>query len=354
MVQQAERVAPAAAAEPSLQEWRHLYEAAIRAKELAPWDWMNEVDIFGVENPETGDLGFVSVMGALGEHYAVGVYLGSWALYEFWSLVEAGPKAPPERILEIPQLQASFEDRTGLRVEDREIIKKLGLRFRGRGAWPLFRSWRPGFVPWYLEAHEARFLTTALLQLLDVAPRFREDRSLLEISDDDVYLVRALRREGGAQVWEDRRVQVPPPPPRQIEIILDQRLLQSLQKVTRSVAALEVDLSMIPEGMRDTPQERPYYAYNLLIVEPQSSFVLGTELLAPAPTLEAMWGQVPQRLAQQLLRVGILPEEIRVRSPLLRQLLQPLAQELGIRLKPVKSLRSLDSVQREMLSFLRR
>lgn len=42
---------------PSLEEARRLYQAAMRVKELAPWEWMDEADIFGVQDPETGELG---------------------------------------------------------------------------------------------------------------------------------------------------------------------------------------------------------------------------------------------------------------------------------------------------------
>ena len=49
--------------------WRRLYEAAIRVKELAPSEWMFEDAVFGVQDPETGKLGFVSVMGQVGEHF---------------------------------------------------------------------------------------------------------------------------------------------------------------------------------------------------------------------------------------------------------------------------------------------
>ncbi len=41
---------------------------------------MTEGDVFGVQDPDTGELGFVSVMGMLGEHYAVSVYLGTRAV----------------------------------------------------------------------------------------------------------------------------------------------------------------------------------------------------------------------------------------------------------------------------------
>jgi hypothetical protein len=53
---------------PDIREWRGLHQAAVRVKEISPWEWMTEADIFGVQSPETGDLGFVSVLGMLGEH----------------------------------------------------------------------------------------------------------------------------------------------------------------------------------------------------------------------------------------------------------------------------------------------
>ena len=198
---------------PTPEEWRKLYEAVIRIKEIAPWEWMTETDVFGVQNPETDELGFVSVMGLLGEHYAVAVYLGSEGLYGFWALQDTSPLGSPERLLEIPQLQASFEDRNELENKDREIIKATGLNFRGRKAWPMFRSLRPGFLPWFIEAEEARFLTHALEQVPAVASRFREDPAQLETHDDARYLVRVPQQKGRTFVWEASIMRVPPPQP---------------------------------------------------------------------------------------------------------------------------------------------
>ncbi|MGH3145873.1 MAG: DUF7309 domain-containing protein, partial [Rubrobacter sp.] len=127
---------------PGTREWRWLYESAVRIKEVAPWEWMTEADVFGVQSPETGEPGFVSVMGMLGEHYAVSLYLGSEGIHGFLDLQEMGPFADPEALIQIPQLQASFEDREELDRRDREVIKELGLKFRGRNAWPMFRSYR--------------------------------------------------------------------------------------------------------------------------------------------------------------------------------------------------------------------
>ncbi len=329
---------------PTLEEWRELYQAAIHVKELAPWEWMEEADLFGVQNPETDELGFVSIMGMLGEHYAVALYLGPEGLYGFWDLENAGPFMPAEQLFEIPQLQASFEDRDVLHKQDRAIIKELGLKFRGRQAWPLFRSYHPGFFPWFLNAAETRFLTYALEQTLDVAPRFRQDPSLLEPSNDDHYLVRVPRQKGGNLTWEDRSMRVPPPEPSQIPITINGQLLQALQSLPQSKHEIELDFFKFPAPVQERGA-RPIYPYMLLIVDAQSGAVLGHDLLTPDPSLEAMWGLIPEKVLYQLAGVGIVPKAVRVRSELLLQLLQPLAEELPFKVKQSETLPSLDSAK---------
>ena len=63
------------------------------------------------------------------------------------SLTSEDETVAPELFLRVPQLQASFEDRNELRDKDRQVIKELGLKFRGRQAWPMFRSYRTGLCP---------------------------------------------------------------------------------------------------------------------------------------------------------------------------------------------------------------
>jgi len=36
---------------PTQEEWKDLYEAARMFKELAPWKWMEDPDVFGVQEP---------------------------------------------------------------------------------------------------------------------------------------------------------------------------------------------------------------------------------------------------------------------------------------------------------------
>lgn len=331
---------------PTLIEWNRLYQAASRVKEMAPWEWMSETDIFGVKNPETGETGFISVMGALGEHFCVAVYLGPKGLHGFWVFHELGVDAPAEMLIEIPHLQGSFEDRNTLSKRDRDLIKELGLKFRGRNEWPWFRSFRPGFFPWYLEAWEARFLTTALEQTANVAPRFKENPSMLmpAESDADSYLVRVPQEKEGRLVWEDQVETVPPVEPESLMLRMDVDVLEALKRLPLSPVHFEMDYYMFPAPIEEKGL-RPYFAYSLLIVDGDNGLVLGHELLQPKTTLEALWELVPLTIVHQLAQLGVVPRTISVQSGLLYELLQTLVEELGFEVTLTPTLPALNEAK---------
>lgn len=335
---------------PANEEWRGLYEAAVRVKEMAPWEWMTEAHVFGVQDPETCEIGFVSVMGMLGEYYAISLYPNPEALYSFWMIQEAGSDINPDALLEIPQVHASFEDRGDLENKDREVIKELGLKFRGRKEWPMFRSYQPGFAPWYVEAEEARLLTRALNQLTDVAPRFFEDPSLLEPHGDESYLVRVPREADGALVWEDSRMEVPPPELSPIDIEIDFRAFHDLEGLARG-GELEMDFFMLPTPIMEG-KDRPFFPYMLLTVDADSGMVLGHDLLTADPSLEAMWASIPQAVADQFAATKIVPEKVTAGSEPLYGLLQPLAESFDFELEYSDTLLVLDQLRDLMLQSI--
>ncbi len=51
--------------------WEELYGVARVFKEAACWDWMSESDMFGVLNPENGEIGYCCVLGGLGEVFGL-------------------------------------------------------------------------------------------------------------------------------------------------------------------------------------------------------------------------------------------------------------------------------------------
>jgi hypothetical protein len=339
---------------PSHEEARELYEAAVRVKELAPWEWMDESEVFGVQNPLTGELGFVSVMGTGGEHFAVAVYMGAEGLYGILEFASQETITNPDQLLDIPQLQASFENRDLLDKQDREVIKKLGLKFRGAHAWPMFRSYRPGFMPWFVTAEEARFLTHALAQTLEVAPRVKDDPDILQAEGDeggDVYLVRVPSREGDALVWEDQTVHVPPPEEESVAVVPDAELLGQLRQLPQRAIEIEVDLFSLPTAIGERG-ERPYRPYALMLADARSGMIVGFEMMHPDPSLAEMRAGIPSKLAGWLAQAGVVPQRITARSEQLLELLEPLAETLNVTLYQADELPSIDAATDSMFSWM--
>ena len=160
---------------PTLEEWKDLYEAAKLFKNMAPWRWMVDADVFGIEDPESGEIGYCCVMGALGEVLGLVVYIGSEGLSLFQE-IQSGKTSSEEDDVHLRQkcLAIIFEDREMLDKQDLNVIKTLGLKFRGRQSWPCFRSHRPGYVPWFLTGSEARYLNLALRYTMLIAEKVLE------------------------------------------------------------------------------------------------------------------------------------------------------------------------------------
>lgn len=343
--------------QPSMEEWRELYEAGIAFRDVAPWQWMWDSNVFGVQDPESGQIGYCCVMGQLGEHFALAAYDGSEGLAGLWQMREAGPRAQrdPMAVLVLQQcLMASFEDRTMLHKRDLETIKALGLKFRGRNVWPQFRGYRPGYAPWFLTAPEARFLTVCLRQGLDVGERFRQNPKLLPDPEPDPrgrYLVRVPEKRGDEWVWKDTiQRPAPVPPPQVAPPPLDEARLKRLRELPAARGVLQMDYFYTGATIKEAEDERPWYPQILLAADATTGLILGTELVRT--------DEVPAALVKQLLdiiaRMRQRPDRIEVRQEEARVILKPAADRLGTRVIRVRRMPAVDSARRGLGDFLNR
>lgn len=349
---------------PSHDEAKALCSLAAQIRELAPWQWMQETDVFGVEDPDTGEIGFVSVMGNVGEYEAVAVYPGAEGLYGFIDF-QSDPSATPDRLMEIPQLQLAFSEPKFLEKRDRELLKGVGLKFTG--ARPVFRSYRPGYLPWFITLTEARLLIHALSQTLQVSKRFASDPAILPTDGDvggdgraEPFLVRVSRREDTEPsirptafeiAWEDQIKRISRPILPSIEIIIDAGLLRDLKRARQTAMQLEADLFIGP-GRVGKPQERPLALYMLMVADRQSGLIFGFEALTAEDSLNAMYASVPAVVARFLWEGKVLPKQIIVRSVRLLNLLEPLEKELKIQLRRANKLPSIDAAARSMTKWM--
>lgn len=167
---------------------------------------MYDTDIFGVENPKTGEIGYCCVMGNAGEVFALGVYTGDEGFKSYLRLLYMPEEIEDEdRVaigLEQNMLKVEFVDRQELSKPDLDQVKELGLKFRGRNQWVMPREYLPGYFPWFLTTEQAEWMTHALQQAMDVAIRFEDAPSLIR-REDGKLLVRVQVQQKGKKVWVD-------------------------------------------------------------------------------------------------------------------------------------------------------
>lgn len=330
--------------EAPLEDQRALYDAFIEYGKLRPWTWMLDSDLFGVRDPEGGETAYCCVLGNLGETLGLVAYTGPAGLRAYLeTLRQELPEDPVGALMLQHGLMASFEDREMLDKTDRDDLRALGLKFRGRQAWPQFRSYLPGYYPWYLTAEEVRLMTLVVRQAMDVARRYRDDPSLLQGRDLGEVLVRVLDPRSGEwrDEWEsldlfaEPEYEVPP---------LNREMAEGLQGYPRSRQVLEAGTLILPVPVSESRSERPWLPGLALVMDHKSGLVLAQEMVPP----DEMPAAPAKVLASAIGLVRELPKEVQVSQPEVAAALGPFALALGIKLKTVGRLTALSTFRREM------
>lgn len=320
--------------EQNRQLWTSLYEAAIELRELQPWKWMTDGDLFGVQDPETGETGYCCIMGNAGQVFALGVYSGPEGLASYQRMIDESDTGQSNAItayLLQKLLMVSYEDREALSDRDRNQIKALDLKnVRGKGKWVLFREYEPGYVPWYIDEDQARYLLRSIPQVIDVAKRFRENRDLLD-SEEEKFLVRVPTLDGADIHWEDQYHPVPELPETP-SIEPDAGKIEALREQLKPVEEpVLCGITLLPGGMREDPKnemERPFFAHLVLVLDFESQMIAGQQIFHPSELRNQLQGWLLGTLSQ----LGKLPPVLITPNEVTYGLLEDVADELGVEL----------------------
>jgi len=334
---------------PSQESWRHLYDAAIAFKEAASWDWMQDNDIFGVKDPRTGEVGYCCVLGAAQELFGMTVYRGTEGLNVYLSMASSsiGPDEPDFLFIQ-RCLMADFQDREMLDKTDRDVIRSLGLKFRGPNEWPQFRSYVPGYFPWHLTEAEALFLAVALEQALNVCLRFRDNPKLLHSLVEGAYLVRTAAQQEEQLAWRDEWLQ---PEPLKQKVVsfepLDEATLARIKKsVSPTDQVWEGDFFHFENPMKE--QGRPFYPRLFVWAETGSGLLLAIDMNHPENPITLL----RDCLIQVMEKSRVFPREIRVRDSEAFELLLPLAEQVRIKLVKTPALRAIHAFRQAIPDYL--
>ncbi|MBC9785734.1 hypothetical protein H1S01_14675 [Heliobacterium chlorum] len=338
-----------------LDDWLRLYEAAVSFKQLRCWEWMDDDQLFGVQNPRTKEIGFCSILGGLGEFFGLTLFLGESGFRGFQDMLR-GRLDPVDALHVQHALMVSFDSRDQMDSEDMKIIRSLGYRFRGKHAWPSFRQFEPGYYPRHLTDNEVELMTLVLEQAIDVSQRCLDRQ--LTIGEADVnknFLVRVPREDNqGDLQWEDhwlsllqifsydRKESKEKSPTAAFDEIM---LASILRQKRRKQGTWEIDCFYAPTGpVCESPKQRPYYPYMYAVGHKQSGYILDFHMVEKAAEAAEFTG----RFLQKLQTIPELPKFIEVKKPEVQKLFEPIVTRLGITLVLKESLPLLEQMKVEM------
>lgn len=331
------------------------YDLADELYRLAPWRWMNETQLIGLRLPGTGELCWMSMMGAAGNHIALALYMGDEPVSRFNLMQKAAGVGLDlaetdalRLVLEARQLQVSFYLRHELLKEERAEIKALGRKYRG-GNWPCFRGFWAGFAPQRTTEEESVWLACALENLAAVAPRLRDEpfAHLRTGADGTLVLTRELVNGEWQDTWtpEDTRIyQWPQPLPEAFMI----------EKVRRNPSAMDIECAfqLVPSPV-GAAGNSPVFPYLLICVDKASGFVLGIEMLSvEGRSIDDLMHSVPDHVLRFCDRHQVRPASIRVPDASTAAMLGGTAKALGVKMHRLHHLPALDEALDGFMGFM--
>lgn len=180
---------------PSFQAMQRLYGLASDLYGLRPWRVLDEDNLIVVRDSISGELRYCSVMGALGEVFSMHAYIGTEGLRQFRKLAAGISDDPGEFLASTHCVYVEFVKKAELLRQDKELLAALG-HPQGKGlASPIFRTMRPGFLPWFVTADEARTLAECIRAVVVVCAAMASPEKTMFWESPDTFPM-VTRKEG--------------------------------------------------------------------------------------------------------------------------------------------------------------
>ncbi len=311
--------------EQNRQVWLDFYDAAIKFRDMQPWTWMQETDLFGVQDPVTGETGYCCIMGEAGVHLSMAVYMGASGLNSFFNLLESETEQDAH-INGIKQqcLMVSFEDRDMISPENMKRIKELGLKFKGRRQWIQAQEYQPGRLPWYITDVQAQYLTLALQQAMEVATRFKDDPDVL--GDEVNMLLRTATQVDGQWQWKDRYQ--PAPEWEEAPMVeADPDLVARAKTTLKTVeGAILFAVNYMMQPVQEAPDQQPYFPQIALWIDYQNGMIISSLLIGPDDDLQGWFFDSLHDL------LGAIPMQIVVPNEMTCDMIESICEALDIEL----------------------
>ncbi len=316
-------------------ELHKLYEAAIAFRRLQPWKWMYASQLFIIHDDERDIDGFCSIMGMMGEHFSLSVYLEEAGYESYRYLYDKASIAHMDHIFmkaEVKKncLTVSFQNPDSLTEHDEEQAAFLGYQFKEKNECPRFRYHHPGIYSWYLtDGWQCRFLTKALEQAMTVARlELAKELKVPEIYDQQYYLRYHDEEKGWIGKFIDASLYKKSSKLKKTTFQND-LLAYRIKKLPKLLITLEVIQFYLPNPVVEVDSGQPFFMLITALVDSEEGQLFYLDI---QETAALYLSDTVSEFAKQLLELRMRPYEIVAEDEETYALLEDLCRQIDVKL----------------------
>lgn len=333
---------------PSLEDWRKLFNLILEFKSIKSWEWMEDTTIFGVQSPKTKEICYCVVLGKERDFYGLGIYIGDKGLTSLLEMLDMR-YTEEEQFYRNDLIMINFTDREYLSRSELNLIKKLGLKFRGPNNWVSIRRYIPGFFPCSINKEEAELLLSILGEITNVCLRFKEDPKLMA---SDRHLIRMVKGEGKDISWEDSWVELDYP--EEMISSYDPKVIFNdvidISKLKKTANEWFIDLFFLPVLISEEEDRSNCYFYIGFVLNVKTGALIG--LKAFKYEREHRYTYPQELFLDAITSTKSLPNAILVRDLDVYDALAGFVSKVKVGLKMAEDTESLDEIRRFVIESM--
>ena len=325
--------------------WLELYEVANKIQEIEPWKYLWDMDLLVYLSEEMKEIFYCSVMGHRGMHRAVAIYKGN-QINKFFDLTKN--QYPNYMIMNYQEcLICNFMSRQETLPKNREIIKEIGLRFRG--TWISFESFEKGYEPSPINMKQVKIMTVALKNFYMMFKAIIEKGIEVNFEEGEVLL---RHYDKDKKLYFNYPQPLIMPEKSYYTITVNEDFEKNIIKLPQTEVEFEYDfLNYVPIRIRENKEKdgRYYYPRARFIVERKTGFVIKYDLIDKNNYKNEMEYVIEsvELLVDYLYKMG-RPKRIYVRDEETKMYLKDIADKAQIKLTVRPKLKSIDRFYNEL------
>jgi len=332
-----------------------MYELAFQYKSTKLWQQLYDDELFAVQLGD-GEIGYCSIMGELGDHIALGLYVGESGYQSYRFLLDQ-----PRQVDDILMgalltsqdcLQCSFENKDMLSDEELEEVRAYAAAhdkpLRGKNAFPQFTKYRPGRYPWHFDSPVDEQRICAALSAAIALKKMLRGHQKYELGLASVH-------EGASKIpllvqqesrWvikftalPDARMRYP------VTEWRDEMTTARIKRLKRR-GKLQCGVMRLPSPVQDEEKqdEAPYFPLVLVCLNLASGV-----LLKPILSKTGDGQNMAAGFAEMILSAKVAPERVELRDEQTKAILSDFCGKAGIQAVVKDNLGELDDAMLQMM-----